>query len=88
MEINTKQQKISLKNKFDEISNSLTRISAERDLIKEILDDIKQEFSMPPKVARKIAKIHHKRNLQEVVSDHSEVIDTYEELFLSQREQQ
>jgi len=78
------KQKIALKNKFNEISKCLTRISSERDLIKEILSDIKQEFNMPPKIARNIAKIHHKRNFSEVVSDNSEVAETYEELFLSQ----
>lgn len=76
-------QKVKLKNKFEEISKSLTRIAAERDLIKEILGDIKDEFEIAPKVSRKLAKIYHKRNLQEVVAEHSEVTDTYETLFLN-----
>ena len=73
--------KAKLKGKFEEISNSYTRIEAERELIREILSDIKEEFEMPPKIARRLAKIYHRRNLQEVVAENEEVTETYDEVF-------
>jgi hypothetical protein len=78
----THSQKVVLKGKFDEISNSYTRIAAERDLIKDILSDVKDQFEIPPKIARKLAKVYHKRNLQEVVAENEELAETYNELFL------
>lgn len=77
----SESDRAELKNKFDEISNSYTRIEAERDLIRDILNDIKEKFEVPPKIARKLAKIRHKRNLQEVVAESQEVEETYTELF-------
>jgi len=73
--------KVKLKGKFEEISNSYTRIEAERDLIREILSDIKDDFEIPPKIARKLAKIFHKRNLQEVVAENEEITEAYDEVF-------
>jgi hypothetical protein len=77
----TPNDRVKLKNKFDEISNSYTRIEAERELIKEILSDIKEQFEIAPKVSRKLAKIRHKRNLQEVVAESQEVEETYTDIF-------
>jgi hypothetical protein len=77
----TPNDRIKLKGKFDEISNSYTRIEAERDLIREILNDIKEEFEIAPKISRKLAKIRHKRNLQEVVAETQEVEETYTDIF-------
>jgi hypothetical protein len=73
--------KAKLKGKFDEISNAYTRIEAERDLVKEIFADIKDEFEIIPKVTRKLARIYHKRNLQEVVAENEEVTEAYDQLF-------
>jgi hypothetical protein len=77
----TESQRADLKNRFGEISNSYTRIEAERELIREILNDIKENFEILPKISRKLAKIYHKRNLQEVVAENEELAETYNELF-------
>lgn len=63
---------------IQEISNSLTRIEAERDLIKDILQDIEDKFEMPKKYTRKIAKIYHKQNFTEVQQEQSELETIYE----------
>ena len=63
---------------IQEISNSLTRIEAERDLIKDILQDIEDKFEMPKKYTRKIAKIYHKQNFTEVQQEQSEMETIYE----------
>jgi len=77
----TQEQRKALKSKIDEISNSMTRVEAERDLVKDIYEGIKDEFEIAPKVARKIAKTYHKRNIHEVVADAEELEEIYTELF-------
>lgn len=61
-----------------EISNSMTRMEAERDLISETLKDIKEKFELPPKYTRKLARIYHKQNFQEVKAEQEEVETLYD----------
>jgi archaellum component FlaC len=70
-----------IKNRFTEISNSWTRVSAERDLVKDIFVDLKDEYEIPPKMARKLAKAYHKRNVQEVIAEDTEFAETYDTVF-------
>jgi archaellum component FlaC len=63
---------------IQEISNSLTRVEAERDLIKDILQDIEDKFELPKKYTRKVAKIYHKQNFKEVQEEQSELETIYE----------
>jgi len=77
----TDAQLLTIKNKFTEISNSMTRVQGEKDLMKEIYTDLKDQFELPPKMARKLAKAFHKRNLAEVRAEHEEFEETYETVF-------
>jgi len=61
-----------------EISNSLTRIEAERDLIKDILTTVEDKFELPKKYTRKLAKIYHKQNFTEVQQEQDDVETLYE----------
>jgi len=70
-----------IKDRFDEISASMTRVSAEKDLVKEIYTDLKDKYEVPPKIARKLAKTYHKRNLAEVQAEHADFEENYEKLF-------
>jgi ribosomal protein S17E len=72
------QQRKDIKNCLSEISNSYTRIEAERDLIKEVINRMADEFEMNKKLSRRLAKIYHKRNLEEEMAAAEEVSDTYE----------
>lgn len=63
-----------------EISNSMTRIEAERDLISETLKEVKDKYELPPKYTRTLAKIYHKQNFQQVKDEQSEVEQLYESL--------
>jgi len=63
---------------LQEISNSLTRIEAERDLIKEILQKMQEEHEIPKKLSRKLAKVYHKRNYEEEVAEQSDFQTIYE----------
>lgn len=63
-----------------EISNSLTRMEAERDLIRETLKEVKDKYELPPKYTRMLAKIYHKQNFIEVKAEAEEVETLYETL--------
>jgi hypothetical protein len=61
-----------------EISNSMTRIEAERDLIKETVKEVSDSFQIPRKVVNKIAKTYHKQNLTQEVQEHEEFVELYD----------
>ena len=63
---------------LQEISNSLTRVEAERDLIKEILQKMQDECEIPKKLGRKLAKVYHKRNFEEEVAQQNDFVEVYE----------
>lgn len=68
----------AIKDALQEISNSLTRMEAERDLIKDILQTVQDNQSIPKKYVRKLAKIYHKQNFSEVQQEQDEVETLYE----------
>ena len=63
---------------LQEISNSLTRVEAERDLIKEILEKMQDECDIPKKLGRKLARVYHKRSYEEEVAEQSDFQSIYE----------
>jgi Zn-dependent M32 family carboxypeptidase len=67
-----------VKEAVQEISNSLTRIEAERDLIREIIKDVSDTHQLPRKIIAKIAKTFHKQNLAQEVADHEDFVDLYD----------
>ena len=67
-------------NALQEFSNSLTRIEAEQSLQKEILARLEDEFELPKKYMRKVARVYHKQNLNEFKAEATEVEDIYESI--------
>lgn len=63
-----------------EISNSMTRIEAERDLMKDIVKDVSDNFQISRKIVNKMAKVYHKQNLSQAVAEHEEFVEMYEEV--------
>jgi regulator of replication initiation timing len=61
-----------------EISNSMTRIEAERDLIKNAINDICEEQNLSKKTFRKMVKVYHKQNFQQEVQSNEEFEQMYE----------
>jgi hypothetical protein len=74
----TQAQKVAIKNCLQEISNSLTRMEAERDNIKEIVNRMATEFEMNKRISRKLARIFHKRNIEEERAEQEEINTTYD----------
>jgi len=71
------QDRADIKQKLTEISASLTRIEAERDHINEILQDLQDQHELPKKYMRKVSKVYHKQNINEVKEEFSDVEDIY-----------
>lgn len=65
-------------NALVEASNSLTRIDAERDLIKNIINDTSKNFQIPKKTIKKLVRVYHKQNFSEEVATHEEFENLYE----------
>lgn len=74
------KEKTDIKNCLQEISNSYTRIEAERDNIKSIIERMDEEFEMNKRLSRRLAKVFHKRNLAEEVAAAEELSTTYEDV--------
>jgi len=64
-----------------EISNSMTRIAAEKDFIKEAILGCCDEVEIDKKHLRKMATIYYKQNLSEVVGEIEEVEALYENVI-------
>lgn len=67
-----------LHNALVDASNSLTRIDAERDLIKNIINDTNKNFQIPKKTIKKLIRVYHKQNFSEEVATHEEFENLYE----------
>jgi hypothetical protein len=70
---------------LEEISNSKTRIEAERELIKEISDNLNEEFDIPKKLINQLAKVYHMRNFATEVSEQEEFQEAFETLAIANK---
>lgn len=76
----TDEQKKQLKGAIQEISNSMLRAEAERDLVREIVKEQSAELQIPKKIITKIAKTYHRQNLTQEIADHEEFVEIYEKV--------
>lgn len=76
--ISSPEDRKKIRDAIQEISNSLIRMEAERDLIKEIVKEVSDEHQIPRKIVSKIAKTFHRQNLTQEVADHEDFVDLYE----------
>jgi len=61
-----------------ELSNSMTRVEAERDFQKEAIDSVAEELNLEKKYIRKLATIYHKQNMTQFKQENEEVETLYE----------
>lgn len=64
-----------------EISNSMLRMDAERELIKDICNRAKTDLELKPKIVRNLGRIYHKQSLQAEKTEADSIFDLYETLF-------
>jgi hypothetical protein len=63
---------------LQEISNSLTRSEAERDLVRDIIKTTCDQFELDKKIFRRMARVYHRRNFNEEVAEHEQFETLYE----------
>lgn len=74
----TQDQKQELRKVIQELDNSMTRVSAERELQKEAIGEIAEKLGMDKKLIRRMAKAHHKANFNSEVEENKNFEEFYE----------
>lgn len=80
MQISSPEDRKKIFGAIREASNSMTRIEAERDLIKEIAKDVSDSFQISKKIVNKMIKTYHKQSLTQEVQQHEEFVEMYEQI--------
>ena len=76
-QISSQADRDKIKKMLGEVSNSMTRIEAERDLIKETIKEMSQEFNLSKRQLNRMAKVYHKQNFLREREEHEEFEDLY-----------
>jgi hypothetical protein len=69
-----------IRDALQEISNSMTRIEAERDLVKEIISAVSEEHKIKKKAISKMARIYHKQNFDQEVKEFQDLEALYDDV--------
>jgi uncharacterized protein (UPF0335 family) len=73
--------KQKLANVIKELSDSMTRVDAEKELQRDIIQVTFENEGFDKKKLRKLATMYHKQNATEVRTEAEDVFELYEELF-------
>ena len=76
----TPNDKLKLEHTLKDMSTSFTRVEAERDLQKNIINDICEELTLHKKLFPKLRKVYHKQKFADEVATHQEFENLYEEV--------
>lgn len=74
------EDKKKIYNALQQASDSITRIEAERDLVKNILNDTSKNFQIPKKTVKRMIDVYHKQNFSEEVASYKEFEVLYEKI--------
>jgi ssDNA-specific exonuclease RecJ len=77
-QISSPADRDKIKKMLAEISGSMTRMEAERDLVRETVKDMSKQFNLPVKTLNRMAKVYHKQNYNQEVAEHEEFEELYE----------
>ena len=67
-----------LKNAIMELNDSMTRISAERDLQKETINSLNENLGVDKKLLRRLTKAYYKANFGQEVEDNKAFEESYD----------
>lgn len=68
-----------------EISSSMTRIEAEKDLIKEAISALAEDTEIPKKYIAKVSRLYHKQNKDAVEAEQGSANDLYDRIYPQDR---
>ena len=78
MSISSPEDRKKIREMLHEVSNSMTRISAEKDLIREAIKEFSKNYDIPKKTLNKMAKIYHKQSYNMEQQEFEEFEQLYE----------
>ena len=70
-----------LKDAIKEMDGSLTRVAAERDLQKNIINDLHDAIGLDKKLIRRLARTHFKANFKDEQDENNQFEELYEEVL-------
>ncbi|MHB8123861.1 MAG: hypothetical protein ACYDG4_17195 [Desulfuromonadaceae bacterium] len=70
-----------VRNAMDEMSASMTRIEAERDLLKEIVKKLNEDHELSKKALNKIAKVYHRQSYSKELEEMDDFSTMYETIL-------
>lgn len=77
-QISNPADRAKIKKMLQEISDSYTRMAAERDLIKETIKEMADEFDLPKRTLNKMAKTYYKQSFFKDSADYDEFETLYQ----------
>ena len=80
MVINNPEQRKTILDAIKEWSNSATRIDAEKDLQKTLIDDLSDKVDIEKKYLNKLAAMYHKQNFAQFQQEREEIEELYESI--------
>lgn len=60
-----------------EISDAMTRIDSEKEFIKDVVDNLSEEYNLPKKYVNKLARTYHKNTFEQETAQ----MDDFETLY-------
>lgn len=78
MMLNNPDDRKKLLNGCQELSNSMTRVEAEKDYQRDAVAHLSAELGIEKKYINKVASMYHKQNFHQVQTEHQEIEDLYE----------
>ena len=79
--INNDDHRKIIQGALKEMSASCTRIDAEKDFIKDVLQRLKDEIGLEPKYGRKLLNHYHNQSLQQHIEETEEIEQLYTSVF-------
>ena len=79
----TEEERKRLKNAVMELNDSMTRVAAERDLQKEILNTIVEDVGVDKRLLRRMAKVYFKANFGDEIEENKVFEESYDLILRS-----
>jgi hypothetical protein len=71
-----------IKDACQELSASMTRCEAERDLQKEAIKQLAEDTEVPAKYLKKVVKLFHRQNRDMVEAENDSTTELYDKIFM------
>lgn len=81
MVVNNPNDRKAIMDAMQEYSNSCTRAAAEKDLQKNIVEDLSEKVGIQKKMLLKLATMYYNQNFQQFQQEHEEIEELYESVM-------